>query len=157
MNDIPLIKKSWYDTDAGPLLTQTEVLARGFTKAELRALGEPDFLGINPAGGARVRLFNLERIQNAETHKKYSGKERDDKTLAVFRAHCLDRVLKLMNKLEQADWGMSEAKEFYCLARIQTALSLMLHDIGIECYVIDDLERAERIHNTTQTPTTEQN
>lgn len=64
---------------------------------------------------------------------------------SLARLHCLLRVEKLKNRLEQHDWGMNGKKEVGLLLQMQAALSLMLHDIGVECYVIDDLEIAEQL------------
>jgi hypothetical protein len=54
IREIPM---AWYDVELGVLLPQRELLRRGWTKASIRELlGEPDRLGINPKGGARVLL-----------------------------------------------------------------------------------------------------
>lgn len=65
----------------------------------------------------------------------------------VFRLHCLSRLEKLQTKLEQPDWEMSVGKELELLCQIQTALTLMLHDLGIECYVAEDWETTDRLDN----------
>jgi hypothetical protein len=49
-----------------------------------------------------------------------------------MRLHCLDRLEKLQAKLEQPNWQMSAGKEVELLTQIQTVLTLMLHQLGIE-------------------------
>jgi len=73
----------------------------------------------------------------------------DERTRSIFRLHCLSRLAKLQGKLEQPDWGMSFDKEVGLLAEIQTTLTLILHDLGIKCYIADDLETTERLDRTS--------
>jgi hypothetical protein len=49
-----LISKVWYDPEFGFMVPQSELLARGLEKADI---GEPDCFGVNPKGGAFVRLY----------------------------------------------------------------------------------------------------
>jgi hypothetical protein len=54
-------------------------------------------------------------------------------------------VAKLQAKLEQPDWQMDATKELQLLAQIQIALTLMLHDLGVECYVSEDWETTDQL------------
>jgi len=63
---------------------------------------------------------------------------------SIFRLHCL-RLAKLQAKLEQPDWGMNVDKELGALMQIQTWLTLMLHELGIEVYIADDWEITEKL------------
>jgi hypothetical protein len=69
----------------------------------------------------------------------------DIKTLTLFRLHCLSRVAKLQAKLEQPDWEVDAETELVLLMQIQTTLTLMLHDLGVECFIAEDWETAERL------------
>ena len=64
---------------------------------------------------------------------------------SIFRLHCLHRLAKLRSKLEDADWGLSAGQEIVLLAQIQTALTLMLHDLGIESYISEDINITDRL------------
>jgi len=61
---------------------------------------------------------------------------------SVFRLHCLSRLAKLQAKLEDPDWGVDNELEL--LAEIQTSLTLMLHDLGIECSISEDWATTDR-------------
>ena len=68
-----------------------------------------------------------------------------DRVRSVIRLHCLSRVAKLQAKLEQPDWQMDAHKEVQLLTQIQTGLTLMLHDLGVECYVSEDWETTNQL------------
>jgi hypothetical protein len=63
-------------------------------------------------------------------------------TKSLFRAHCLSRIAKLQAKILDPDWGMDDNKEIGLLMHTQVALTEILDDLGVKCYVIDDLETA---------------
>ncbi len=67
----------------------------------------------------------------------------------LFRAHCLARLEKLRDKLMEPDWGMDPGKHEGRLMLVQADLTVILHNLGIECYVIDDLERAEQLERSS--------
>lgn len=59
-----LIKMIWHDAEFGALLPQSFLLDHGWTKAMIRdRLGEPDCFGLNPKGGAYVRLYSQHRVR----------------------------------------------------------------------------------------------
>ena len=57
-----------------------------------------------------------------------------------MRLHCLDQLEKLQAKLEQPNWHMGADKEVELLTQIQTVLTLMLHQLGIERTVAEDCD-----------------
>jgi hypothetical protein len=62
-----LIAKTWYDPEFGFLLPQSELLARGWTKAKIRKeIGEPDCFGVNPKGGSHVLLYSETRVRRTK-------------------------------------------------------------------------------------------
>jgi hypothetical protein len=61
-----------------------------------------------------------------------------------MRLHCLDRLEKLQAKLEQPRWHMSADKEVELLTQIQTVLTLMLHELGVERAVAEDRDISEQ-------------
>ena len=67
MTDLRMINKSWHDLQFGPMWTQRDLIARGWTKATIqKLLGEPDCYGRNPLGGAPVLLYSQERARRAK-------------------------------------------------------------------------------------------
>ena len=62
----------------------------------------------------------------------------DRRERILMRLHCLDRLEKLQAKLEQPRWHMSADKEVELLTQIQTVLTLMLHELGVERAVAED-------------------
>jgi hypothetical protein len=71
----------------------------------------------------------------------------NERTQTILRLHCLNRLTKLQSKLEQPDWQIGFNRELELLVQIQTSLTLMLHDLGIECYVGEDWDQADRLDN----------
>jgi hypothetical protein len=66
-NGKPLIRYVWRDPQLGALLTQSDLLASGWTRTTIRRqLGEPDCYGINPRGGAYVVLYSEARARRAK-------------------------------------------------------------------------------------------
>ena len=63
-----LISMCWYDPEyGGNLLPQSELIARGWTKARIRKeIGEPDCFGRNPRGGSFVLLYSEARVQRTK-------------------------------------------------------------------------------------------
>lgn len=62
-----VIGYSWYDSKLGFLLTQRELLERGWTKASIKQkLGEPDCYGRNPRGGQWVLLYSEARVMRSK-------------------------------------------------------------------------------------------
>ncbi len=61
-----VIGYSWYDPKLGFLLTQSELLERGWTKATIqKKLGEPDCYGRNPRGGFTL-LYSENRVRRTK-------------------------------------------------------------------------------------------
>ena len=59
-----VINYTWYDREFGMLLTQSQLLARGWTKSSIRkSLGEPDCYGRNPRGGAPRLALQRNRVR----------------------------------------------------------------------------------------------
>jgi hypothetical protein len=59
-----IIRMSWHDPEFGALLTQSELISRGWTKTRIRKeLGEPDCYGLNPRGGYYVLLYSEDRTR----------------------------------------------------------------------------------------------
>lgn len=62
-----IINPRWHDHELGLLLTQSELLARGWTKKQIREqIGEPDCYGRNPRGGSYVLLYKESRTRRAK-------------------------------------------------------------------------------------------
>jgi hypothetical protein len=79
-NGKPLLRYVWHDVALGALLTQSDLLARGWTKATMRnQLGEPDCYGVNPRGGAFVRLYAEARIRRVKLKLISNGEFKNDK------------------------------------------------------------------------------
>jgi hypothetical protein len=61
-----IISKVWNDLEFGPLLTQSQLISRGWTKSSIRKqIGDPDCYGLNPHGGALVLLYSEARVRRA--------------------------------------------------------------------------------------------
>jgi hypothetical protein len=69
----------------------------------------------------------------------------NDRTRSIIRLHCLHRLAKLQAKLEQPDWGMSVKRELGLLMQTQNTLTLMLHDLGIEYCIAEDLDVTDQL------------
>lgn len=62
-----IISPRWHDHEFGLLLTQSDLIARGWTKAKIRdELGDPDCYGRNPRGGSLVLLYRESRVRRAK-------------------------------------------------------------------------------------------
>jgi len=69
----------------------------------------------------------------------------DEYARSLFRLHCLNRLAKLQDKIEQPNWEMSVEREIGLLMHVQVNLTVILHELGIECFIAEDLETAERL------------
>ena len=72
------------------------------------------------------------------------SQKQDDRIKSIMRLHCLSRLEKLRAKLEDKDWGISVDKELMLLVNIQTELTLVLHDLGVRCFIGDDMDITDK-------------
>jgi hypothetical protein len=62
-----VISYTWHDPEFGELWTQSDLLKLGWTKSKIqRQLGDPDCYGLNPNGGAFVRLYSQDRVRGVK-------------------------------------------------------------------------------------------
>ena len=62
---------------------------------------------------------------------------------SLLRLQCLNRLSKLQAKLESRNWDVEY--ELDLLVQTHTGLTLILHDLGIPCYVGEDIDIADRM------------
>ena len=66
-----------------------------------------------------------------------------DRMRSLLRLQCLNRLAKLQAKLEDSNWNVQNELEL--LLQTHTGLILILHDLGIPCYVGEDIDIADRM------------
>jgi hypothetical protein len=104
--------------------------------------GCPDAFASHACCSAGYPACDIIKIPSADSEILAMSDNKLARERSVFRLHCLSRLAKLQAKLEDPDWGVDNELEL--LAEIQTSLTLMLHDLGIECSISEDWATTDR-------------